>query len=142
MAKLRHNARYSLSEHNCASPEEARELIIELLRSGEISAETGNAIADMLDTKSDTYYKMSVIRRRAGKPQDKIDWDVFTDIVSCRRWLEKKNIKVSARSILDNAHSVGGLRRDNFSELSEKTINKHLRFLRETDAIELGEVDA
>lgn len=130
------NPGYLLSEHCCGTPSEAQERLLKFLRSGDIDAEVLAVIANMLDPKERTHFKLTVERRKAGKPQQKYDWSIYLDVCRCKLALMEAGKKVSPKSILDKGCELDYLETQKFSDLSEKTIRKYLKFIDECDALD------
>lgn len=136
--RYRHNAAYTFSINNIVDPSAARELLIDLLRGGEVPAsELASLIADMLDSKTDTFFKLTIDRRKAGKPQPPYEWGVYEDVYRCMDVLIKEGKKPSARAILDKGCEIIGLNTKDFSKISEKTISKYKKFVETCMKIEL-----
>jgi hypothetical protein len=115
-----------------------QERLTELLRTGEADPELSAFVADVLDPKKKTHYKLIVQRRKAGKPQQEYDWDIYLDVERCKTIVLNSGKRVSAKSILDAGSEIRDLRTQTFTRLSEKTILKYLKFIEVAESVSEG----
>ncbi len=63
------------------TPEELRGALVSALRNGELDRDLANEIADMLEHKAQTPFRMKVERSKAGNPDfGKFDIDMFRSV--------------------------------------------------------------
>lgn len=116
------------------APNEFRDATIAHLRSGRATREFLNFVADLIDPKKATHYRLHLKKRYSGNPQSDFNYKLYHDIDEVMSSFQSQE-KISASRILLKASQLGIELKLNDKLIDVRAINRYVKLIKEFDAV-------